>query len=155
MGTKEESGCHISWNQSSFEPPSMVVGCSDGSLKIFQYVENLRKWQPMELCSNADKHADAVHDVCWAPNLGKSYHLIASASKDKSVRIWRVKTENGKWCGELEATFTEHNSEVWRVQWNVTGTILASSGDDGTVRLYQVDHENKWACIRNISADQN
>ena len=27
--------------------------------------------------------------------------------------------------------------QVWRVEWNVTGTILASSGDDGRVRLWK------------------
>ena len=32
---------------------------------------------------------------------------------------------------------TDHNSTVWRVAWNVTGTILASSGDDGCVRLWK------------------
>ena len=50
----------------------------------------------------------------------------------------------------------DHQSEVWRVQWNITGTILASSGDDGTVRLYQSDHENfDWQCIQTISADKH
>ena len=27
--------------------------------------------------------------------------------------------------------------QVWRVRWNVTGTVLASSGDDGCVRLWR------------------
>jgi WD40 repeat protein len=27
--------------------------------------------------------------------------------------------------------------QVWRLSWNVTGTILASSGDDGYVRLWK------------------
>lgn len=30
-------------------------------------------------------------------------------------------------------------AEVWRVKWNVTGTVLASSGDDGKVRLWKPD----------------
>ena len=64
--------------------------------------------------------------------------------------------EGGKWQGILVATFTEHNSEVWRVQWNITGTILASSGDDGYVRMYQIDHQdNSWKCIRTIAADNH
>lgn len=35
------------------------------------------------------------------------------------------------------AKCSEHNSTVWRVAWNITGTILASSGDDGVVRLWK------------------
>ena len=34
------------------------------------------------MCGNAD---NVVHDVSWAPNMGRSYHLIAVACKDKSV----------------------------------------------------------------------
>ena len=28
-------------------------------------------------------------------------------------------------------------SQVWKVEWNVTGTVLSSSGDDGKVRLWK------------------
>jgi nucleoporin SEH1 len=35
------------------------------------------------------------------------------------------------------AQFDDHDSTVWRVCWNVTGTILASSGDDGCVRMFK------------------
>ena len=31
---KEESGCHVSWNPSCFDPPSLAVGTSDGTLKV-------------------------------------------------------------------------------------------------------------------------
>lgn len=33
--------------------------------------------------------------------------------------------------------FDDHGSTVWRVSWNMTGTIMASSGDDGCVRLWK------------------
>ena len=155
--SKDESGCHISWNPSSFDPPSLAVGNYEGTIKIFQFNDNTRKWSSVDLCSGNDRHTDAIHDICWAPNLGRSYHLIASASKDKTVRIWKVELDaSGKWKGKLQEKFNEHNSEVWRVQWNITGTILASSGDDGNVRLYQSDHTNSsWKCVQTISADKN
>ena len=37
----------------------------------------------------------------------------------------------------LAGQFEEHGATVWRVCWNMTGTILASSGDDGCVRLWK------------------
>ena len=35
-------------------------------------------------------HTRMINDVQWAPIAGRSYHLIASASKDRTVIIWRV-----------------------------------------------------------------
>lgn len=35
------------------------------------------------------------------------------------------------------AQFQDHFSTVWRVTWNVTGTILASTGDDGFIRMWK------------------
>lgn len=40
---------------------------------------------------------------------------------------------------KLVGQFEDHNSQVWRVSWNILGTILASSGDDGCVRLWKGD----------------
>lgn len=38
---------------------------------------------------------------------------------------------------QLSAQFDDHGCTVWRVCWNITGTILASSGDDGCVRMFK------------------
>lgn len=35
-------------------------------------------------------HTDTVTDVEWAPQFGRSFHLIATSSLDKSVIIWKV-----------------------------------------------------------------
>lgn len=37
----------------------------------------------------------------------------------------------------MVADFADHNAEVWRVEWNITGTILSSSGDDGRIMLWK------------------
>ena len=36
---------------------------------------------------------------------------------------------------------------VWRCKWNVTGTVLASSGDGGVVGLWKSDFSGKWKCV--------
>lgn len=39
------------------------------------------------------------------------------------------------------AQFDDHHSTVWRISWNITGTILASSGDDGCLRMWKGDKQ--------------
>lgn len=37
---------------------------------------------------------------------------------------------------QMVAKFSDHCT-VWRICWNVTGTMLASTGDDGVVRMWK------------------
>ncbi|KAG0730163.1 Nucleoporin SEH1-A [Chionoecetes opilio] len=53
----------------------------------------------------------------------------------------------------LAGQFDDHNSTVWRVCWNATGTILASSGDDGSVRLWKANYLDIWRCISTIRGE--
>lgn len=74
--------------------------------------------------------------------------MIATACKDGHVRIFKLTDDSqggaltGGWSRKMFnvtciADFADHNAEVWRVEWNITGTILSSSGDDGKVRLWK------------------
>jgi len=157
----------IAWNPSPFEKPMIVVGADDPQVKIWEYSESQRRWQVAVMLIG---HKGPIHDVAWAPNLGRSYYLIATASKDHTVRIWQVdvkeKTpeptkENTKMATIVSpsssyhatevACFSDHKAEVWRVEWNITGTILASSGDDGTVMLWKANLLNQWKLLTVIN----
>ena len=39
-------------------------------------------------------HEEMVHDVAWAPSAGRSFQLIATACKDKHVRIFKLSEDN-------------------------------------------------------------
>jgi hypothetical protein len=32
-------------------------------------------------------HGDTVHDIAWAPGMGRSYHLIATASRESKFQV--------------------------------------------------------------------
>ena len=81
------------------------------------------------------------------------FHSILKMTKCLATQLVWNET-NGVFCGRKEvgaasqsvvskfemrqvALFNDHNSQVWRLSWNVTGTILCSSGDDGFVRLWK------------------
>lgn len=70
----------------------IAVGSDDsnttngGKVFIYEYSESSRKWGKTETISSI---VDAVHDLVFAPNLGRSYHTLAVATKD--VRIISIK----------------------------------------------------------------
>src|SRR5215208_6795513 len=74
-------------------------------------------------------HDSEVRDVAFSPD-GK---LLASASGDKSVRLWDVAT--GQQRGE---PLTGHTNSVYKVAFSPDGKLLASASGDKTVRLWDV-----------------
>ena len=123
-----------------------------------------------------------MHDLAFAPNIGRSFHLLGVASKD--VRILSIKEsklnqqqqqqefnnslnekfsnntaiqqlQQQKYEIETKCIFADHGSKVWRVCWNITGTIMASSGDDGFVRLWKANYLGNWKCICKLKIDSD
>lgn len=109
---------------------------------------------------------EGVYDVAFAPSMGRSYHLLAAACCDNTVRIWKLTPKAAEAGSDAGARFevsemlqgAAEGERARRVAWNVTGTTLASSSDDGTVRLWRgtttahalpvPGHRRPVACLR-------
>ena len=67
--------------------PMIAVGSddsnqsSDGKVFIYEYSESSRRWTKTQTLNIADP----IHDIAFAPNLGRSFHTLAIASKDVQV----------------------------------------------------------------------
>ncbi|CAH8642751.1 unnamed protein product [Heterobilharzia americana] len=136
----------------------------NNKLVLYEYSEARRHWFLVE-----DVHAlkDPVYDLSFAPHMGQSYHTLAVGSKELYVLRIRpsgsdqssnsvVKNDSSSSATvtlarsnvpvhspyeiRVMARFDHHKGRVWRVSWNVTGSLLASSGDDGCVRLWQANY---------------
>lgn len=58
----------------------------------------------------------------------KFYRLIASASFDKSVRLWRAND------GHFICTFRGHVQAVYTIAWSVDSRLLVTGSKDSTLK---------------------
>jgi len=121
-----------------------VTGGSDNTLKIWYYDTASQSYK--EEANPLTGHTDWVRDVAWSPTvLQKSY--IASASQDKTVRIW---TSDPARSGQWESKVLTFEVVLWRVSWNLSGTVLAVSGGDNHVSLWNENLKGEWERVKNI-----
>jgi nucleoporin SEH1 len=50
--------------------------------------------------------------------------------------------------------FCAFRSAVGSVEWNITGTVLSSAGNDGRIRLWKATSGNVWRPAGSIGVEQ-
>jgi len=83
-------------------------------------------------------HSSSIQSMCYSPDGA----YIASASRDKTIKIWEVET------GRLLRTLTEHTDAVNSVAYSPDGAYLASGSWDCTVKIWEVETGN---CIKTLT----
>ena len=139
----------IAWNESPVEAARVAVGGYSKVVSIWVQDSKTNKWREEIVF---DKLTGVPHDVAWAPAMGRSYHQIATASRESIVRVFNVSRRED---GLLEYIPSPSNpvllhcdNPVWRIAWNSTGTVLTASGDDGSLRSFKKDFSGSFKLIQ-------
>ncbi|KAG1673476.1 Notchless 1 [Nymphon striatum] len=103
--------------------PEMLISGSDDFTMYLWQPENDRK--PITRMTG---HQQVINDVKFSPDM----RLIASASFDKSVKIWDGKT--GKYIASLRG----HVQAVYNVSWSADSRLLVSGSADSTLKVWDI-----------------
>ena len=114
----------------------MASGCEDSTICVYSTNSS---WSLLwTSTTNANAHTTNVTAVAFSPDGS----LLASASLDQSIKIWKTSDST------LQHTFTGHTNGVTSVAFNPDGSKIVSGCMDGTVKVW----DSNGNCLVTISA---
>lgn len=104
------------------DPERLVSGSDDFTMYL---------WQPevdKKHLARMTGHQQLINDVRFSPDA----RLIASASFDKSVKVWDGKS------GKFLATLRGHVHRVYQITWSADSRLLCSGSSDSTLKVWDM-----------------
>ena len=120
----------------SHDPHFIAYGGGHGNFNIRMRYSDDGDWR-----GDVAGHTREIKSLAFKPN---SY-LLASGSRDKTIRIWDVRDRDNL---RHVRTLRGHTEDITELAWSPDGRVLASASGDGTVRLWNPNNGINFAVLR-------
>lgn len=124
----------------------LASGSFDNTVKVWRMTDRDIGSKPLVI----DSHRGYVLGLAWSSRR----HTLASSSADHLVRVWNIAesaasnvgtNEGGRLTAALVASLVGHTSHVFSVDFSGDGSLLASAGNDRTIRVW--DYKKRRAVV--------
>jgi WD40 repeat protein len=113
-------------NYKKGQQPAIVIGDSDGQIKI--YNEN-------SFVNSFQAHSNDIYRIKQSPfNTNTNTNYVATCSSDATVKIWNVSSLSFNWT--LITTYSQHSSAVYALEWLDKDTLASVGLTDVTIKLW-------------------
>nr|VDD20726.1 unnamed protein product [Brassica rapa] len=109
-------------------PERLVSGSDDFTIILWEPSVSLQPKQKMVTTARLTGHQQLVNHVYFSPN----GQWIASASFDKSVKLWDGVT------GKFITAFRGHANCVYQISWSPDSRMLLSCSKDSTLKVWDI-----------------
>lgn len=125
LGKHKEAVVAIKWNRKG---DYVLTGSLDSTATVWDVETN-------DLIQHFELHSGHVLDIDWCDDVS------FAASTEKLIHVCKIGLNYPL------KTFPGHQSEVNSIRWDPTGSLLASSSDDSTVKIWSLKQDN---CIHDF-----
>lgn len=117
---------------------TIAAACNDKNIYLYSFPDGA-------YLSTLSGHTGAVYDVSFSPT---DPNVLASGSADKNVLVWNV-------SAQTYVTLSGHTNVVDTVLFSPkllnSKPLIASGGNDSTVRLWQQDSHGNWTSVNALT----